>query len=68
MDCHSLLKGIFPIQRSSPSLLLWQVDSLPSEANLTESTKIKLEAVKPIFPIVEHEPFLTQLSNIPADY
>ena len=29
VSCHSLLQGIFPTQRLNPSLLLWQVDSLP---------------------------------------
>ena len=29
MGSHFLLHGIFPTQRSSPSLLHWQVDSLP---------------------------------------
>ena len=27
--CHFLLQGIFPIQGLNPSLLYWQVDSLP---------------------------------------
>ena len=33
MDCHALLQGIFPTQRSNPHLLCllhWQVDSLPN--------------------------------------
>ena len=31
MGCHSLLQGIFPTQELNPSLLHWQVDSLPVE-------------------------------------
>ena len=29
VSCHSLLQGLFLTQRLNPSLLLWQVDSLP---------------------------------------
>ena len=34
VDCHVLLQGIFPTQKSNPCLLhllTWQADSLPSE-------------------------------------
>ena len=29
VGCHFLLQGIFPTQGSNPSLLHWQVNSLP---------------------------------------
>ena len=46
--CHFLLQGIFPTQGSNPSLLLWQMDSLPLEppgkptCNYTEARNLGL--------------------------